>query len=267
MQYVIIYRYYTIWMAQMRNQSIVFLPGFMCDHRLFTPQIDALGALGIDCSVGDLTQACSIERLAKQVLDAAPNRFALAGLSMGGIIAFEICRQAPHRVTHLALLNTTARADAAGPARKKQLGRVAAGALDLVIRDELKPQYLAPENRTDDRLQTLEQMGMALGKNVFCKQTMALTIRSDYRDWIAQIACPTMLIAGADDRVCPVERHIEIQSHISHAELRVIETCGHISTLEQPEQVNDALLALLNAPPARMTQTGNHQLKLLENEH
>ena len=250
----------------MRNQSIVFLPGFMCDHRLFTPQVDALSGQGIDCSVGDLTQACSIERLATQVLAAAPKRFALAGLSMGGIVALEICRQAPHRVTHLALMNTTARADAAGPARKKQLGRVAAGDLDLVIRDELKPQYLAPENRTEDRLQILEQMGMALGKNVFCRQTMALTVRSDYRDWIGQIACPTLLIAGNDDRVCPVERHVEIQSRIPHARLKIIDTCGHISTLEQPDQVNDALLALLNAPPARTTQTGNHQLTLLENE-
>jgi pimeloyl-ACP methyl ester carboxylesterase len=95
---------------------------------------------------------------------------------------------------------------------------------------------------------------------------MALTVRSDYRDWIGQIACPTLLIAGNDDRVCPVERHVEIQSRIPHARLKIIDTCGHISTLEQPDQVNDALLALLNAPPARMTQTGNHQLTLLENE-
>ncbi|MEL7547910.1 MAG: alpha/beta hydrolase [Pseudomonadota bacterium] len=248
----------------MINSSIVFLPGFMCDARLFAPQIDALRANGFDCSVGDITRAGTIERMAKQVADDAPDRFALVGLSMGGIVALEIYKQAPHRVTHLALLNTTARSDAAGLARKKQLGRVAAGDLDLVLREELKPQYLAPENRTPERLELLERMGIDLGENVFCRQTMALILRPAYFDVAASVLCPTLLIAGAEDRVCPVDRHEEIEARIADAELLILERCGHISTLEQPDQVNRALLALLGRPPGRTTKSGNWNLKVLK---
>ncbi|MEO1188229.1 MAG: alpha/beta fold hydrolase [Pseudomonadota bacterium] len=248
----------------MTQPAIVFLPGFMCDARLFAPQTAALSEKGYACSVGDLTRACSIERIAKLVLRDAPKRFALAGLSMGGIVALEIYKQAPHRVTHMALINTTARADAAALARKKQLGRVAAGELDLVLKEELKPQYLAPQNRTADRLAILEQMGVDLGEDVFCRQTMALTLRSAYFDTASQILCPTMLIAGALDQVCPVDRHTEIQAQIPAAELRVLEQCGHISTLEQPDQVNLALLDLLEHPAGRATQSGNCELKVLK---
>lgn len=247
----------------MTQPAIVFLPGFMCDARLFAPQIAVLSEKGYACSVGDLTRACSIERMAKLVLEDAPKRFALAGLSMGGIVALEIYKQAPHRVTHMALLNTTARADAAALARKKQLGRVAAGELDLVLKEELKPQYLAPQNRTEDRLAILEQMGIDLGQDVFCRQTMALTLRSAYLASASQILCPTVLLAGAQDQVCPVDRHTEIQAQIPAAELRVLEQCGHISTLEQPDQVNLSLLDLLDRPAGRATQSGNCELRVL----
>ncbi|MEM9377407.1 MAG: alpha/beta hydrolase [Pseudomonadota bacterium] len=247
----------------MSQPSIVFLPGFMCDARLFAPQIEVMQAAGYDCMVGDLSRACSIERLAKQVLDDAPKRFALVGLSMGGIVGLEICKQAPERVTHLALLNTTARADSAGQARKQQLGRVASGALDLVLKEELKPQYLAPENRTHERLETLEQMGIDLGENVFCRQTIALLIRESYVQFCESILCPTLLIAGAQDQVCPVERHQEIEMKIPSANLHVLEGCGHISTLEQPEQVNEALFGLLSRPAARTTKSGTHRLSVM----
>lgn len=234
----------------MPEKSAIFLPGFMCDERLFAPQIQTLSRDEITCSLADLTQACSIERMAEQVLKSAPKRFAAVGLSMGSIVAFELYRQAPERITHLALLNTTARADAAGAARKKQLGRVAAGELDLVLREELKPQYLAPINRTEERLRVLQNMGIGLGEDVFCRQTMALTIRRSYLDMADQIQCPTLLLAGADDTVCPVDRHREIADRIDHAELQVIDACGHISTLEQPDLVSKALLDLLARPAA-----------------
>ncbi|MEM9570423.1 MAG: alpha/beta hydrolase [Pseudomonadota bacterium] len=248
----------------MPAQSAVFLPGFMCDERLFMPQIQTLSRAGVACAFADLTQACSIERMAEQVLKIAPKKFAAIGLSMGGIVALELYRQAPGRITHLALLNTTARADAAGIARKKQLGRVAAGELDLVLREELKPQYLAPINRTDDRLQILESMGVGLGEDVFCRQTMALTIRRSYLEQVDQIHCPTLLLAGAEDTVCPVDRHREIADRIAQAKLTVIDACGHISTLEQPDIVSAALLDLLEHAPAHTTKSGNCALKLVK---
>ncbi len=248
----------------MNHQSVVFLPGFMCDDRLFRPQIESLSRHGIACSVGDLTQACSIERMAQMVLKEAPKRFAVAGLSMGGIVALEIYKQAPERITHLALMNTTARADAAGLARKKQLGRVAAGQLDLVLREELKPQYLAPQNRTPERLEILEAMGVGLGEDVFCRQTMALTIRGSYLETAASVLCPTLIIAGAEDKVCPLDRHEEIASRIEQARLTKLPDCGHISTLEQPEAVSAAITELLKQPAAQATRSGNCKLEVVK---
>ncbi|MEM6898849.1 MAG: alpha/beta hydrolase [Pseudomonadota bacterium] len=248
-------------------RSLVFLPGFMCDERLFAPQMKTLSKRGIACSVGDLTCGASIERMAEQVLANVPKRFALAGLSMGGIVAFEICKQAPERVSHLALLNTTARADAAGAARKKQLGRVAAGELDLVLKEDLKPQYLAPMNRTPERLRVLEAMGIDLGEDVFCRQTMALTIRESYLDFASQLLCPTLLLAGAEDTVCPVDRHEEIATRIPQAVLRVLDNCGHISTLEQPDAVSEAITDLLAKPAAHITRSGNAELKIVSEQN
>lgn len=247
----------------MDHQAIVFLPGFMCDHRLFSAQETALRKAGFDCLHGDLSVGISIKRIAEQILRYAPKRFAVAGLSMGGLVAFELYRLAPHRITHMALLNTTARADTAGKARKTQLKRVAAGELDLVLREELKPQYLHPANRTPDRLQLLENMGSELGKHVFCSQTIALASRSSYLDLLARIDCPTAIIAGADDTVCPLDRHQEIASGISRSQLHILERCGHISTLEQPDEINTILLALLEQPAARLTRNGNAQLKII----
>jgi pimeloyl-ACP methyl ester carboxylesterase len=238
----------------------------MCDQRLFAPQIEALTRAGLNCEVGDLQHDCTIEGMAALVLRRAPRRFALAGLSMGGIVALEVYRQAPDRISHLALLNTTARADAAGAIRKKQLSRVAKGELELVLREELKPQYLAPANRTPERLRILESMGTRLGSDVFCRQTIALIGRRNYFDVLEHIACPTLLLAGALDTVCPVDRHEEISARIVDCRFEILENCGHISTLEQPERVNAALISLMSRPGAQLTRNGLEKLKVISPE-
>jgi len=245
----------------MAVDTVIFLPGFMCDARLFAPQVRCLITRGYDCRVAELTDASTIERMASRVLQQAPSRFALVGLSMGGIVAFEIMRQAPERVSHLALLNTTARRDAAGSARKDQMKRVVGGDLSLVIREELKPQYLAPQNRTPALLDLLDRMGCHLGEDTFVQQCMALTIRRDAFDVLEQIACPTLVLAGQEDRVCPVDRHMEIASRISDAELKVLPQCGHISTLESPDRVNGALMDLLTDKRTCGGTPGVHHLR------
>ena len=247
----------------MARQNLIFLPGFMCDARLFTPQLASLSTNDVNCKVGDLSRAGTIERMASQIIADAPPRFALAGLSMGAIVALEICRQAGERVSHLALMNATARADAAGSSRKAQLRRVAAGELDLVLREDLKPQYLAAQNRTHERLALLEQMGESLGEDVFVRQTMALCIRRAAFDILADISCPTLVIAGAEDRVCPLDRHEEIARAIDGADLLILPGCGHISTLECPEAVSDALRGLLARPSASAGQRQSPELKLV----
>ncbi|WP_373006677.1 alpha/beta fold hydrolase [Hyphomonas sp.] len=248
----------------MTNPRIMFLPGFMCDERLFAPQIHALSSDGFDCRVATYGNAASIERMAKTVLDQASCRTALVGLSMGAIVALEAYRQAPGRITHLALLNTTARADAAGTVRNAQLKRVVAGGLKAVLRDELKPQYLSVCNRTPDRMTLLEAMGLDLGNEAFVRQTMALTIRNAAFDLLPQIHCPTLVLAGKDDGVCPLDRHTEMTDAIPGAVLIIVNDCGHISTLEQPEHVTDALRQLLKRPSVRLTRNGKAQLELVK---
>ena len=228
------------------HRHVVFLPGFLCDERLFAPQREALLKEGIASSVGNLTTAASIERLASHVLRAAPDQFALAGLSMGGIVAFEILRQAPERVTHLALLNTTPRADRSGPMRAKQLRRVLDGEFEGVLREELKPQYLAEQNRTPELLDLLLAMGRSLGSEVFRQQTVALMGREGSEDTLASISCPTLVLAGALDSVCPPRLHEEKAAALPDARLEVLPRCGHISTLEQPHAVARHLLNFLS---------------------
>lgn len=249
----------------MKAPSVIFLPGFMCDGRLFGAQMKHLSAIGYDCRAGDLSGAATIERMASTVLSDAPAKFALVGLSMGGIVAFEIMRQAPDRITHLALLNTTARQDTAGQVRKNQMKRVVAGELSLVLREELKPQYLAEANRKPSTLSLLESMGQQLGVDAFVQQTMALTIRRDAFDVLGEIRCPTLVLAGADDRVCPVDRHEEIARQVKGSKLQILESCGHISTLEKPDEVSNALQQLLELRAVRDGSQTPPRLRLIKN--
>src|SRR5579883_3245029 len=88
----------------------VLVPGLNCSARLYAPQIPALWRFG-PVTVADHTRDDSMPAIAARILASAPPRFALAGLSMGGYIAFEIMRQAPQRVLRLALMDTSARPD------------------------------------------------------------------------------------------------------------------------------------------------------------
>ena len=219
----------------------------MCDGRLFEAQKRALEVAGHACFDGSLTGADTVEGLAAALLDKAPDDFAVVGLSMGGIVAFELYRQAPDRVTHLALLNTTHRADRAGQQRMAQLERVRRGELDLVLREELKPTYMHPANRTPARLDLLARMAQDLGDGVFEQQTKALRYRRAYTDLMPEISCPTLVLTGEDDTVCPPAIHDEMARAIRPARKRIVATCGHLSPIERPEEVNQALLELLSS--------------------
>lgn len=229
---------------------VVFVPGFMCDARLFAPVAQRLEERGCKTQTAALTGRASIAGLAADVLAAAPPRFALVGLSMGGIVAFEILRQAPERVSHLALLNTTPAADAAQLQRKAHLRRIARGEIRTVLM-ELKPRYLAEANRRPELLALVVAMGEALGPEVFVRQTIALMLRSSSRPTLPHITCPTLVLAGAEDHVCPVSLHQEMAETIPGARLLVIPGVGHLSALEAPEAVAEALWALIARTQAR----------------
>lgn len=218
----------------------------MCDSRLWTPQIENIR---IPTAVPTLDGADSITSLASQVLDAAPPSFALAGLSMGGILAFEIWRQAPDRVTHLALLDTNPHSESPERAvqRLEQIEQVLNGGLRELVGETLKPLYLAACNRNDvELLDTIMAMTLDLGPEVFQRQAIAVKNRPDSVPTLPTISCPTIVICGREDTLCPVSDHELMANRIPAAELVVLDDCGHLASLEQPDRVTAELLKLFD---------------------
>lgn len=225
---------------------LVLLPGMMCDARLFGPQIDALG---VQTLVPDLGGHDSMAALAAHVLSVAPERFALAGLSMGGIVAMEVIRQAPERVTRLALLDTNPRAELpeVRARRGPQIEAVRAGRLVQVMRDEMKPNYLAEGPGKAAILDLCMAMALDLGPQAFVNQSIALRDRPDQQETLRGVRVPTLVLCGRDDRLCPVERHELMHALIPGSTLTIVEGAGHLPTLEQPETVTAALRRWLEA--------------------
>jgi len=223
-----------------RRQPLVLLSGALCDAALWRHQIAGLADIA-DVRVGDLTRDDSVGAMAARVLAGAPPRFALAGISLGGYVALEIMRRAPERVTRLALLDTTAQpeeeASAAGNPAARDAGAAGLGQVGL-----LTTLLVHPKRLTDRRLATiLGAMAERVGRKAFLRQQRAIRNRPDSRADLAAIACPTLLICGRQDPLAPPALHEEMAAAIPGAELRIIEECGHLPPLEQPEEVTEAL--------------------------
>ncbi len=221
---------------------LVLIPGMMCDARLFGPQIAVFsGRRTLVCA--PLTGRASVERFAADVFANAPDHFALAGLSMGGIVAMEILRQAPERVERIALIDTNplAEIDEIKARRLPQMVKVRDGVLDSVMRDEMKPQYLSDTPQRDSILDLCMEMALGLGPHVFMEQSRALMDRPDQSDTLRSIDVPALVMCGRDDALCPVSRHELMAELIPNAQLEIIEGAGHLPTLEQPELTNAAI--------------------------
>lgn len=224
------------------NDPLLLLPGMMCDARLFAPQIAAFSGMRA-VMTAPLNEGDTIESLAGDVLAVAPPSFALAGLSMGGIVAMEVIRQAPERVTRLALLDTNPKAEAPAVAqhRAPQIAKVRAGDLRAVMRDEMKPNYLTDGPRMGQILDLCMEMAETLGPEVFVRQSRALQTRPDQQETLRSVAVPTLVLCGEDDALCPIHRHELMHSLVPGSVLTVIKGAGHLPTLEQPDATNEAL--------------------------
>lgn len=223
--------------------NILLLPGLLNDASLFTEQIAALSTLAT-VEVGDLTTAETITDMAASVLKAASaKRFVLVGLSLGGYVAFEIMRQAPERVAGLVLMDTTARPDTA-EARAKREALITLAATDLdAVTEQLLPRLSHPERMNLPVVRgVIQSMARSLGAEVFERQQRAIMGRPDSRPTLAAITCPTLVICGREDLITPPELAQEMADGIGHAKLEIISQCGHLSTLDQPEEVSRLLL-------------------------
>ena len=226
---------------------LVLLPGHMCDARLWAPQLAALSGTRT-LHLPEIASADRMEALAAAVLRDAPPRFALAGLSMGGILAMEVLRQAPARVERLALLDTNPlpEAEEARAARRARMARVAAGGLEEVLRDEMKPLYLAEPSL--GLLALCLDMGLRLGPDAFLRQSRALMDRPDQTATLAAFRGPALVLHGEEDRLVPPDRARLMARLMPQARLEWVAGAGHLPPLERPEATTSALARWLEEP-------------------
>ena len=222
---------------------VVLIPGLLASARLYGAQISELWRRG-PVMVADHTRADSMAAIARGILSSAPPRFALAGLSMGGYVCFEILRQAPARVAKLALLDTAARADTpeASAMRRAQMAQASAGRLAEVVEAQFE-RTVHPARRSDPELrETSRLMAAEVGPEAFVRQQTAIMGRPDSRPTLSSIGCPTLVLVGEQDELTPPERAAEMAQGIRGARLVTVPECGHLSTLERPLAVSRALL-------------------------
>jgi len=230
--------------------TLVFACAHLCDERLFAPQVDAL-CEGFDCRVLVFREHDSMAGMAEALLAAAPERFTLIGLSLGGYVAFEVMRCAPSRVERLVLLDTTAAADSeirrAG--RHADIATVQTGGIEALI-PELPKRWLLPANRARaDLLASMADMARSVGADGQLNQQLAMLARPESLAGLGAVRVPTLVACGAEDLVTPVADHEAIAAGIAGARFERIADCGHLSTIEQPAAVSRLLVDWLASAP------------------
>ncbi|MBC7478935.1 MAG: alpha/beta fold hydrolase [Pseudorhodobacter sp.] len=219
---------------------LLLIPGMMCDARMWG---DLPAALSCPVHHSLPTGADTVEALAAQILHNAPPQFALAGLSMGGIVAMEVLRQAPTRITRLALLDTNPLSEApeVQARRQPQIASVENGGLATVMRDEMKPNYLAESPRKAAILDLCMDMALTLGPETFIHQSRALATRPDQTTALAAFHGPALVLMGEQDRLCPRPRHDLMHALMPQSRLVIVDQAAHLPPLENPTQTLAAL--------------------------
>jgi pimeloyl-ACP methyl ester carboxylesterase len=228
------------------TMPILLVPGLANSPRIYAPVIPALWRYG-PVTVANHIRDDNMALIARRILAEAPPRFALAGHSMGGYIAFEIMRQAPDRVAKLALINTQARPDTpeASERRRGQIARAKAGDYHAVL-DELFSGFVHPSRRGDAVLrQLVHDMGEDIGAEAFVRQQTAVIGRADSRPTLAVIRCPTLVLTSDEDHTIPSSLSVEMADGIPGAKLTITADCGHLAQVEQPRATSDALVEWL----------------------
>ena len=231
----------------MVKTSLILVPGLMCDEVVWAHQSEALADIA-DVQIATNGARDSLVAMAEAIIAEAPLRFALAGHSMGGRVALEVVRRVPERVIALALLDTGHQPLAAGEAGEREV----AGRLALVekagrqgmramgwewLQGMVYPSRLADAILVNAILDMIERKTPEL----FAAQQRALINRPDATPLLAKVRCPTLLLCGEDDLWSTPRRHEEMRDMIPGSALAVIPYCGHMSTMERPADVSEAL--------------------------
>jgi len=233
---------------------LILIPGILCDAALWRHQQEAFSPRTL-VQVADITRDDRVAAMASRILREAPPRFALAGLSMGGIVAQEIMRQAPDRVSRLALISTSARADtpeqkATNLAQVQNAAKLPEdqfkGATGRMLQKLVHPARLTDSSLVDEVL----SMTIRVGRDAYLRQQTASAWRVDGRESLRAIRVKTLVLCGREDAMTPLKLHHEMAERIPGSELRIIEDCGHLATMERPEAVNAVLLDWLMSAEA-----------------
>ena len=228
------------------TMPILLVPGLAGSPRIYGLVAPAMWRFGPVTAANHIRDG-NMGAIARRILAEAPPRFALAGHSMGGYIAFEMMRQAPDRIIKLALINTQARPDTPETTgrRRDQIARTQAGEYDAVL-DDLFPGFVHPSRREDVSLHRLvHDMGDDIGADAFVRQQIAIIGRSDSRPTLALIRCPTLVLTGDEDNTIPNSLSKEMADGIPGAKLVILPQCGHLPQVEQPQATADALVEWL----------------------
>lgn len=222
----------------------MLLPGMGCTPALWS-RLALPGTV-----VTPVLQEPSVDAEVTRLLDMLPGRFALAGLSLGAIVAMALVRRAPGRVSRLALLSTNpygpTDAQRQGWAAQREVLRTGSA---RELQASLVPLLLSPDR--DDLMPLTLDMADETGEPTYDAQLRLQATRVDERPGLTQVRCPTLVVASRDDRLCPVERHEEIARLVPGAELVVLESCAHLSPLERPDELSAHLDRWLSLNPKR----------------
>jgi pimeloyl-ACP methyl ester carboxylesterase len=232
-----------------RSTPLYLLPGLICDETVWAEQVRSLADFQ-PAAISGYGNARSLARMAAQVLESAPERISLAGHSMGARVALEMYRLAPERIERLALLDTGVHPLAPGETEKRMaLFELGQNEGMEVLVDAWLPPMVHPDRRNDRAfMQPLTEMCLRAGLEQFENQMIALLERPDVRSLLAEISCPTLVGVGSDDAWSPVKQHREIAAAVPDATLVIFEHSGHMSPVETPEPVSDALRQWLERP-------------------
>jgi len=212
---------------------VVFLPAMLCDDELYCPQLEGLRDL-IDPLVLTVAEA-TIAEAAMMVLRDAPPRFLIVGTSYGGNLALEVAIRAPSRVSALWLMGCNPGPVSDPTAARTRNERVQRGEFNAVV-DELAAAIVYEHGpHVTDAANSFRRMARRAGQTVFLRQNASLLGRADRRTDLTQIACPTLIVWGRKDQFARVEHGAEMAAKIPRGQLIVLDNCGHLPTLEQPD--------------------------------